>query len=52
MQKSSTISRRGFMKGVAATGLLASGAISLSASVEYRETTTPKILRATNFTLL
>jgi len=51
MQNTSAISRRGFMKGVAATGLLASGAISLSASVDYKETTTPKILRGNEFHL-
>ncbi|HHD84262.1 MAG TPA: copper resistance system multicopper oxidase, partial [Campylobacteraceae bacterium] len=51
MHNSSSISRRGFMKGVAATGLLASGAIALSASAEYNETTTPKILRGNEFHL-
>ncbi len=45
------LSRRVFMKGVAAAGIVASGTVSLSASTDFRQTQTPKILRGTEFHL-
>ena len=51
MQATSALTRRTFIKGVAATGILASGAISLNASQLFKQTSTPKILRGNEFYL-
>jgi CopA family copper-resistance protein len=51
MQATSTLSRRTFIKGIAATSVLASGAVSLNASPSFQKTSTPKILRGNTFYL-
>ncbi len=45
------LSRRSFVKGVAASSLLASGALHLSASSDYPRTTPAKVLEGTEFYL-